>query len=254
MDFVLIVITVLALAMAAALAVVVVRLMRDERQRSDARAMLLAELAAEPAEIPSVAVRAVPRPAPFRSAPRDVAGDLELQPRSDRVTVPELFATPESASPLWRRFAIAGAFGVVALAIGTAVTLASRRSAPPSSPAHTVATQAPVATTPLELLSLRHSAHDSGLTITGLVQNPRSGRPISHVVATAFVFAADGSFLGSGRAPLDFTTLAPGDESPFVITVPVTGQIARYRVGFRGEDDSVISPIGRRGPDAFGPK
>jgi hypothetical protein len=65
-------------------------------------------------------------------------------------------------------------------------------------------------------------------------------------VATAFVFAADGTFLASGRAPLDFSTLAPGDESPFVITIPVKGAVARYRVGFRSEDGQVIGHVDRR--------
>ena len=49
-----------------------------------------------------------------------------------------------------------------------------------------------------------------------------------------------------GRAPLDFATLAPGDESPFVLGVPVSGTVARYRVGFRSEDGRVIAHIDRR--------
>jgi hypothetical protein len=102
------------------------------------------------------------------------------------------------------------------------------------------------AETPLELLSLHHTQQSESLTVTGLVQNPRGGTPMSKVFATAFVFAADGTFLASGRAPLDFTTLAPGDESPFVVTVPVKGEVARYRIGFRGEDGRVIAHVDRR--------
>ena len=69
--------------------------------------------------------------------------------------------------------------------------------------------------------------------------------------ATAFAFAADGTFLASGRAPLDFTTLAPGDESPFVVTVPVKGEVARYRVGFRSADGRVVAHVDRRGGGAI---
>jgi hypothetical protein len=69
---------------------------------------------------------------------------------------------------------------------------------------------------------------------------------LSKVAATALVFAADGSFLASGRAPLDFTVLRPGDESGFVITVPVNAPVARYRIGFRGEDGHVIGHVDRR--------
>jgi hypothetical protein len=101
-------------------------------------------------------------------------------------------------------------------------------------------------TPPLELLSLRHSQEEGRLVITGLVQNPRAGVPLSRVIATAFLFSSDGTFLASGRAPLDFSTLAAGDESPFVLTVPVTAPVARYRVGFRAEDGRVIAHIDRR--------
>ena len=94
---------------------------------------------------------------------------------------------------------------------------------------------------PLQLLSLRHNQEEGRLVITGLVQNPRAGLPLSKVIATAFLFSADGTFLASGRAPLDFSTLAAGDESPFVLTVPVKAPVARYRVGFRGEDGRVIA-------------
>jgi hypothetical protein len=107
---------------------------------------------------------------------------------------------------------------------------------------------------PLELVSLRHTQAPQQLVISGLVQNPRSGAPMSHVVATAFVFGPDGGFLTSSRAPLDFTTLAPGDESAFVINVPVTGQVARYRIGFRTEDGRVIEHVDKRAPDALAQK
>ena len=126
----------------------------------------------------------------------------------------------------------------------------ARRTAPVAPRA---AVQKPTAAepVPLELVSLRHLQQAQTLTVTGLVQNPRTGAPLSHVVATAFVFGPDGTFLASSRAPLDFTTLAPGDESPFVVTVPVTGAVSRYRIGFRGEDGRVIAHVDKRGPDAL---
>jgi hypothetical protein len=107
---------------------------------------------------------------------------------------------------------------------------------------------------PLELVSLQHTREAQRLVITGLVQNPRSGGAISHVVATAFLFGPDGAFLTSSRAPLDFTTLSPGDESAFVINIPVTVPVARYRVGFRTEDGRVIEHVDKRVPDALAQK
>ena len=83
------------------------------------------------------------------------------------------------------------------------------------------------------------------------MQNPRTGAPLSRVVVTAFAFGPDGTFLASSRAPLDFTTLAPGDESPFVVTVPVTGVVSRYRIGFRAEDGNVIAHVDKRAPEAL---
>ena len=42
------------------------------------------------------------------------------------------------------------------------------------------------------------------------------------------------------------TSLAPGDDSPFVVSVPVTAAVARYRIGFRGEDGRVIAHVDKR--------
>jgi len=63
---------------------------------------------------------------------------------------------------------------------------------------------------------------------------------------TAYAFDDKGSFLASGRAPIDVAALAPGDESPFVVSVPVADAVARYRIGFRGEDGRVIAHIDKR--------
>ena len=74
----------------------------------------------------------------------------------------------------------------------------------------------------------------------------RSGAPLSRVTVTAYTFDDKGAFLASGRALIDVTALAPGDESPFVVTVPVTETVARYRIGFRGEDGRVIAHVDKR--------
>src|SRR5437868_1634619 len=62
MDILLFSVTVLSLAMAAALGVVVIRLVREERLRSNARAALLGELAAGPADPQPRLAPARPRP------------------------------------------------------------------------------------------------------------------------------------------------------------------------------------------------
>jgi hypothetical protein len=74
------------------------------------------------------------------------------------------------------------------------------------------------------------------------------------VVATAFLFGPDGAFLTSSRAPLDFTTLAPGDESAFLVSIPVTQPVARYRISFRTQDGRVIEHVDKRAPDSLAQK
>jgi hypothetical protein len=109
-------------------------------------------------------------------------------------------------------------------------------------------------TAPLELRSLHHAEEAGRFVVTGVVHNPRGGASLSGVVATAFAFGSDGAIVSSGRAPVDFTTLAPGDESPFVVTVPVSDRISRYRIGFRTEDGRVIAHVDKRAPDALASK
>lgn len=202
---------------------------RRERSRSEARVAALRQLA----ELD----------APLREP--DPLDDLVLDPvpaaslaTDERGASPAMFSSAPERTPLWRRAAAAAAVAAIVGLAGYAL-LPARAKAPNAS------TQAADAA-PLELLSLRHSAAADRLLITGLVQNPRSGAVRSKVIATAFLFSADGTFLASGRAPLDFATLAPGDESPFVLGVPVAGTVARYRVGFRSEDGRVIAHIDRR--------
>jgi hypothetical protein len=101
---------------------------------------------------------------------------------------------------------------------------------------------------PLELLSLRHTNDpDGAFTITGLVQNPSNGQTVRKIIAVVYLFDRDGNYFASGRAPLDFLVLQPGDESPFVVHVNNVGHVSRYRVGFRFEDGGIAAHVDRRG-------
>ena len=237
-ETVMIVTTAASLGLAIAMALVLWLLLREERRRSNARAAVLADMAADTRT----------------DSPDDFADDFRIGERIDEFEVdahpigvihatdPELFAPAPTRSPWPQRIAIAA---VLAAVLG-GITLATRVWAPRPGPA--VAATAPATSQPalLELLSLRHTQQADSLTITGLVQNPRAGAPIEKITATAMLFAADGAFIASGRTPLDLTTLRPGDESGFVISVPVAGSVARYRIGFRAEDGRVIGHVDRR--------
>lgn len=240
MDTLLIVVTALSLAMAIGMGIVVVKLLREERDRSGARVAALTAMAGNPLLRQR---ETVAPPAPVRPHPEPL-GDLELRPAQPgpRASA-ELFAERDAQSPWGRRLAVIGMLTAVLAAGLFAATLGRGHS---SAGAGRAAVPAAAGSAPLELLSLRHSRDAQGLTIAGLVQNPAAGAPSSRLVATAFVFGPDGAFLTSSRAPIDITTLAPGDESPFVVTVPVHGDVSRYRIGFRTEDGRVVAHVDKR--------
>jgi hypothetical protein len=244
MDTTLISVTLLSLAMAGTLSIVVWRLLRDERRRSEARVAALAQMATHTTERTTtsrVASARTTSPPPRRGEP------IDLPLREDRnapapVSAAPLFQQPETSSPWGHRAAVMAA---LALALASVVLfgLAARNR---SVAAASTAAGAPHAPAALELLSLRDARDAGTLTITGLVRNPRTGGAQSRVTVTAFAFDESGAFLSSGRALLDVTSLAPGDESPFVVSVPATGNVARYRISFRGEDGRVIAHVDRR--------
>jgi hypothetical protein len=96
----------------------------------------------------------------------------------------------------------------------------------------------------LELLSMRHEREGDTLSVTGLVRNP-GGAAARGIIAVVFAFDHGGNFVASGRAPLDFVTLAPGDESPFHVAIPHVSDVGRYRVSFRTES-GVVRHVDRR--------
>jgi hypothetical protein len=249
MDTTLVSVTLLSMGMAAALSVIVWRMLRDERLRGEARVLALTGRAAQR---PARAARPAASDAGAgTAAPGSETRDLVL--RETSAPAAAMFAEREAASPWGRRFAVmAGLALVLASGVLLALTARDRTGARPglAAAAGTAAASAEGAATGsgpgLELLSLRDSRDTASLTITGLVQNPRGGPARARVTVTAYAFDDKGSFLASGRALIDVTALAPGDESPFVVSVPVTDAVARYRIGFRGEDGQVIAHIDKR--------
>jgi hypothetical protein len=100
-------------------------------------------------------------------------------------------------------------------------------------------------TAPIELMSMRHARDKGALTVTGLVRNPARGTHLEGVSAVVLTFDRDGTFITSNRAAIDFVSLDPGDESPFVVTIPRAGDVGRYRVTFRS-GSGIIRHIDRR--------
>ena len=221
MDVVLMSITGISLLLAIVMGLVVFRLLREERERSEARVALLRNAVGE----------AVPLELFESEAAADSGPHVEIA-RSR-----ELFGVSEGESPWPRRAAIAAVLAVVVSAGGYLMLGGGTRQGDGPTP---------IPSRPLELLALQHTQDADALTITGTLMNPRNGATVDRITATAFLLAADGRVLATARAPLDYQSLAPGDESDFVIRVPVGGAVSRYRVGFRRADGSVVTHVDRR--------
>ena len=216
MNVVLTVLTVVSLIVAAGFAVVTWRTLADDRRRSAARVAALAS--AIDGGIPRTATAAAP------------------------VAVASMFTTTPGGSLKSRPLIKAAVVATMGIAIVVAVAMSSRGKDDSPAPVSSAAARQAA---PLELVSMRHAREGGNLTVSGLVRNPRAGSPAARITAVVFAFDKDGTFVASGRAPLDFTTLEPGDESPFVVTIPHVANVGRYRVSFRTES-GMLRHVDRR--------
>ena len=243
MTFLLLV-TVVSILLAALMGVFAWRIGAEERGRSDAR---VAALAAEIHGGDALPLRAV-------------ANDLDLRPRAVAPSG-SMFAVAEGpeTSRRWPAVMAAGVF-VVATVISLVVVLSggsngtthAADAAPAASTAERAATAAPAAAAtpappPLELVALGHERDGDRLIVRGVVRNPPAGALAERLTAVVFVFNRDGGFLTSGRMMIDPSTLRPGGESIFVVSIPGAGDVGRYRVSFR-TDDRIVPHVDRRVP------
>lgn len=262
MDILLLVITIVSLLIAAFLALAAWGMWREERARSAARVAALAAAAREdqlssdlPLEVPPAPAQKTPlwsapqaTPIPQATEPRRHAPVFRAAPPvaqsadavGDRFLGSAVGAPPSSGRQ--RGLAVAAAVLFVALLAGAYFTIYNDDSQ------EAAAATANSTDTPLELISLRHERQNGALAITGLVRNPNGATRVDKLDAVALLFDQQGAFVTSSRAGVDFTQLAPGDESPFVIRVDAPATVARYRVSFRTEA-GVVPHIDRRGQE-----
>jgi hypothetical protein len=212
MDVVLLTLTTLSLAAAAGFGALSWRVGVEERERSRAR----------------IAALSTAMDAGNSSDP----GDVRIAVGS---SVVDRVGNTLGGRPVIRFVAV----GVmtIAVVIGAIIGFRSHGRAPAA------AANAPA---PLELMSMRYQHEGTTLAVSGLVRNPAGGSSINGVTAVVFAFDQNGGFVASGRAPLDFSALAPGDESPFSVMVPNVSDVARYRVSFR-TGAGVVRHVDRRG-------
>ena len=220
MDVVLLTLTTLSLAAAAGFGTLSWRVGREERERSRARIAALAT-AMDPA------------------SPEAPAGQDCISPKASagpRVAVGSVFDRGDEGLR-GRPMIKVAVGGVMAIALVVGAIIGARSAA---APAPRLAGSAP-----LELVSMRYQREGTTLTVSGLVRNPAAGAAVNGVTAVVFAFDRTGGFVASGRAPLDFSMLAPGEESPFVVAVPNVSDVARYRVSFR-TGRGVVRHVDRR--------
>jgi hypothetical protein len=213
MDPLLLVLTVVSLLAAIGFGALAWYVLREERRRSDARVALLSS--AIDGTGPDLAAEVVP---------------VRVSSMFDSETAPSGPGLP----------LIKIAVGV-AMALMLIVVVAMSNGGSDATESAVAAREA----APLELVSMRHARDGEKLTVSGLVRNPRGGSELRRVSAIVFAFDRGGSFVASGRAPLDFVMLEPGDESPFVVTIPGVSEVGRYRVSFRTES-GIVRHVDRR--------
>ena len=251
MDVVLLTLTTLSLAAAAGFGFLSWRVGREEREREQARVAALATAMTGPS-----AIRARDEAAP-QSMLRGFgetglrlgeAFPSEAEAAEPLVAVGSVFdgATEGLRGRPAIKVAVIGAM-VVTIVIGAIIgARVSDNAASTTSARHeavAVATNAPAS---LELMAMRHQRQGPKLTVSGLVRNPSQSVAMNGVTAVVFAFDRSGAFLASGRAALDFSTLGPGDESPFVVNIANVADVARYRVTFRS-GSGVVRHVDRRG-------
>ncbi len=100
---------------------------------------------------------------------------------------------------------------------------------------------------PLELLSLRYVADTAGFVVTGLVQNPEKSVAQRGVVAVVYLFDGEGKYIASSRSSLESAVLSAGGESGFVVHLPASSDVSKYRVSFQHEDGAAVPHVDRRG-------
>ena len=248
MDAILIITTILSLTLAAIMSLVAWRLTREERRRSEARVAALA-VEIHSAEPP----RAIANDLPFGDAPVGVAMSSDLfaaaQPASSGSRLAAVIALGVFVAGSGAALAVvlsSGSRGVAQVLAGSGSPGRRSFSEGGSRTLRTDTTsRTPPTDAPLELVALGHEQNADRLTVRGSVRNPPSGRDAGRLTAVVFVFNRDGGFLAGGRAAIDASTLAPGAQSPFVVTVPGAGDVDHYRVSFR-IDEGVVPHVDRR--------
>ncbi|MGE0359948.1 MAG: FxLYD domain-containing protein [Vicinamibacterales bacterium] len=217
----LLVVTGVSVVVAAVSLTVAWQVAQADRRRRAARVAALAAAAGVHEAVAGIA-EPTPEPAPLDAAPAAAPalapGGIAL---GDRFLAAD---TSGSGSAGRQHWLMAGAtFAAVLVVTAGIVSLVGTRRAAAGD----------VVSVPLELVALAHNRADGVLTVSGLVRNPATGTPVDKLEAEVRVFDPAGILIATRTAVVDHLELAPGQESPFAVTLGEARTAARYRVSFR---------------------
>lgn len=211
-----------ALVIAAAMGIIAWRVLRRDRAREDTRVALLQALAHRPDSHEDFSAARVDD----NFTTHAPTGSILMQP------------APAAGS---RAFAFV-VMAVLGLSTGAGVVYALYR--PDVLPS---ATTTPSVSAPLELVALSHRHGEDGrFLVSGVIANPPAGLATGRLVAVVSAFDAQGDYLTTGKALVEFPKVLPGDESPFSLQLAAPARIARYRLTFREDDGGPVRHIDRR--------
>ena len=217
MDTMLLVVTGVSVVVAAVSLIVAWQVTQADRRRRAARIAALAAAAGVPD---------TPPPAPIEQPALAEASPVEALPEGgvalgSRFLAADTTGSGSSGRQQWLMAAATFA-AVLVVTAGVVSLLGSRRAA-----------AGDTAAAPLELVALAHNRADGVLTVSGLVRNPAVGSRVDKLEAEVRVFDPAGILIATRTAQVDYLELAPGQESPFAVTLGEAQTAARYRVSFR---------------------
>lgn len=228
MDTLMFVITAVSVVVAMAASAIAWRATRAEQRRSALRVAALAAAAgveSTPAGTPTADAAAASPSGLHDFLPATEPGGMFTAPVAD-------------SGSGGRQHGLLAAAAVVAVLVGGGglVMLVSGRAPAASGAATRV---------PLELVALGHARTDGQLVVTGLVQNPATGREVEQLEAHVRVFDTAGIMIATRSAPVNSPSLAPGHDTPFLVTLGEAATAARYRVSFASRG-TMLAHVDRR--------
>jgi len=87
-------------------------------------------------------------------------------------------------------------------------------------------------TAPLELVALEHDRDAESFIVRGIVRNSAAAA-VTELNAAVSVYGPEGELITTSHAAVAAPSLAPGEETPFVVVISNAGTVDRYHLSFQ---------------------